>query len=316
MKVFIATPAPRSSTGGNRVTADRWAHLLRALGHQVSVAQDYHGEPSDVLIALHARKSATAIEAFRSLHADRPVILSFTGTDIYGGLSTDRVAQRSIGLATRFVVLQARALDELPEDLKGRTTIIYQSAVAPDPVPAKRGDIFQVCVLAHLRDVKDPLRAAYAARLLPANSRARIVHLGAALTTEMETEAIAEMHKNDRYHWMGMLPRQEALETLARSRLLVLSSKHEGGANVLSEAIAASVPILASRIPGSTGILGDDHPGLFPVGDTESLARLLDRAESDRGFYTKLAARSKSLAPLVHPDRERECWSALLSSLP
>ncbi len=73
----------------------------------------------------------------------------------------------------------------------------------------------------------------------------------------------------------------------------------EGGANVLSEALAASVPILATRIPGSVGILGPEYPGYFPVGDTEALAALLWRAETDRDFRAALRAHIRLLCDLL-----------------
>jgi glycosyltransferase involved in cell wall biosynthesis len=78
-----------------------------------------------------------------------------------------------------------------------------------------------------------------------------------------------------RYGWRGAVPRTEALAVLARSRLLALTSLQEGGANVVSEALAAGVPIVSSAIPGSIGLLGADYPGYFPVGDTEALATVL-----------------------------------------
>lgn len=128
----------------------------------------------------------------------------------------------------------------------------------------------------------------------------------------MERQARAEMKSNPRYRWLGELPRGQALRVLARSRLHVLSSQMEGGANALCEAIACSVPTLASSIPGSVGILGPEYPGYFPVGDTRALARLLRRAETDAKFLGRLRAWSERLQPLVDPDREREAWRRLL----
>jgi glycosyltransferase involved in cell wall biosynthesis len=154
-----------------------------------------------------------------------------------------------------------------------------------------------------------------AARLLPARSRVRVLHVGAALSEEMAEMARAEMAENDRYRWLGELPRWHARRVLARSHLLSLTSEMEGGANVISEAIAASVPVVASRISGSIGLLGTDYPGYFPVGDTEALAALLQRAEQSPPFLAGLQARCAALAPLVEPDRERQTWAALLTEL-
>jgi hypothetical protein len=90
------------------------------------------------------------------------------------------------------------------------------------------------------RDVKDPLLTACAARLLPAGSRVRVVHAGAALDARLEKLARAEDRANPRYRWLGDGPRTRALRLLAGSQLLALTSRLEGGANVVSEAFACS----------------------------------------------------------------------------
>jgi glycosyltransferase involved in cell wall biosynthesis len=89
----------------------------------------------------------------------------------------------------------------------------------------------------------------------------------------------------------------------------------EGGANVLAEAIAASVPILASRIDGNIGILGAAYPGYFDVGNTSQLAQLLTRAETSPGYLAELRTWSKSLAVLAEPAREEQAWSDLICEL-
>jgi glycosyltransferase involved in cell wall biosynthesis len=111
------------------------------------------------------------------------------------------------------------------------------------------------------------------------------------------------------------MPRVDALCELARSELLVLTSRSEGGANVVTEAIAAGVAVLSTRIDGSLGILGDDYPGYFPVGDAPALAALLHRFEVDSRFADELRARVAALRPLVDPARERASWRELVGEL-
>jgi putative glycosyltransferase (TIGR04348 family) len=316
MKIAIVTPAAVGTRHGNRVTALRWARLLRRLGHQVTIREAYEDDGSDVLIALHARRGFAAVQAWQRRRPARPVILALTGTDVYGDIRSDASAKKSLDMADRLVVLQPLAIQELSEHLRAKARVIYQSAPTPKTVAPPHRRHFEVCVLAHLRAVKDPFRAAYAARLLPATSRIRIIHLGASLSAEMEEQAKNEMGENPRYQWLRDVPRARALRILARSRLLVQTSLTEGGANVISEAIAASVPILASAIPGSIGILGRDHPGYFPVGDEAALAALLWRAETDAECYKALKDASRTLRPLVDPVRELAAWQQLLEELP
>jgi glycosyltransferase involved in cell wall biosynthesis len=89
----------------------------------------------------------------------------------------------------------------------------------------------------------------------------------------------------------------------------------EGGANVVSEAIAAGVPVLSTLISGSVGILGADYPGYFPVRDTHALCLLMRQAETEPAFYGALKRRIDDLKPLVDPERERASWQALLAEV-
>jgi glycosyltransferase involved in cell wall biosynthesis len=218
-------------------------------------------------------------------------------------------------LATRLVVLQPAGLAELSETIRIKTRVIFQSAEGPPLSVAPDQSVFQVCVLAHLRPVKDPLRTAFAARLVPSSSKIQVTHLGNALDETLAEAAIKEMAINPRYRWLGERPHAEALRILASSRLMVLTSRLEGGANVISEAIACSVPVISSRISGSIGLLGEEYPGYFPVGDTQALSDLLCRAETDAGFYKSLSSWCDRRAALVNSANERRAWQSLLDEL-
>jgi putative glycosyltransferase (TIGR04348 family) len=315
MRTCLVTPAPSGSRKGNRVTAERWAHLLRNLGHRVTVTVAYRGQRCDLLIALHAFKSYPSIRRFRDERPDDPLILCLTGTDLYGDIHTQPEARTSLELATRLVVLQPLGLDELPQSLRGKGRVIYQSVTVPEARMTPRRDVFEVCLLGHLRPVKDPLRTAWAARLLPASSRLRVLHIGAALSDDLAEQARQEQTDNPRYRWLGERPRRQALRLLSRCRLLVLTSQLEGGANVISEALVLGVPVISSRIAGSLGLLGADYAGYFPVGDTQALADLLLRAESDTDFYDTLCKQCAQRRPLFEPARERQSWQELLREL-
>jgi putative glycosyltransferase (TIGR04348 family) len=315
MRILLVTPAPSGSRKGNRVTAERWARLLRQLGQQVRVAEEYHGQRCDLLIALHAFKSYPSIRRFHSERPGDPLVLCLTGTDLYGDIHSQPEALASLEMATRLVVLQPLGLDELPEPLRGKTRVIYQSVPTPSVTVPPRRDVFEVCVMGHLRPVKDPLRTAWAARLLPASSRVCVLQVGGALSEDLAEKARAEEAGNPRYRWLGERPRSQALRLLARCRLLALTSELEGGANVISEALALSVPVVSSRIAGSLGLLGTDYAGYFPFGDTQALTEVLWRAETDAAFYDALCAQCARRRPLFEPAHERQSWHELLREL-
>ena len=315
MKIALITPAPAQVHTGNRTTADRWARLLSDLGNQVSVQKDWNGEECDLLIALHARRSFPAIQRFRQKHPHSPLVVALTGTDLYGDLENSAEAMCSMELASRIVVLQALGVKAVPESVRPKVRVIYQSLERLSPSPRREESFFQVCILAHLRPVKDPLRTAYAVRELPASSRIQVKHAGAVLDPDFSRQVEEEQRTNPRYQWLGPLAHEAAIDLLSRSHLLALTSQLEGGANVVSEAIAVCTPVISSLIPGSTGILGKDYPGYFPVGDTHALRELLLRAESGDGLYRDLRQRVAGLQPLVSAARERKSWASLLKEL-
>jgi putative glycosyltransferase (TIGR04348 family) len=316
MKISLITPAPKDTRSGNRTTAVRWARLLRSLGHRVDVATRYDDSPADVMIALHAWRSADSVRAWRTRCRQRPLVVGLGGTDIYRFQHSDPdVTLGSMRVADMLVGLHDLVSDAIPEELHGKLRVIYQS-VPPLPrrLPPLR-DTFEVLVVGHLREEKDPMRTAQASRLLPVHSQIRVVHLGMAHGEQWSAAARAEMAENPRYQWRGEVPGWAVRRAMARAPLMVLSSIMEGGANVVSEALVAGVPILASRIDGSVGLLGRDYPGYFPVGDTEALAALLHRAETDVAFLAELRRHCATRAPLFEPAREQQSWHDALQEL-
>ncbi|MDA0999212.1 MAG: selenoneine biosynthesis selenosugar synthase SenB [bacterium] len=314
MKISLISPAGVGSRKGNRVTAARWGRLLRALGHKVKIGLAYEGENCDLLIALHAKRSHGAVTGFRKEYPGRPLIVAMTGTDLYD-IRVSAQAQESIELADRLIVLHQLGAEALPRHLRKKARPIHQSVVPPPGDFSPKKGVFEVCVIGHLRAVKDPFRAAKAAQHLPASSRVQIIHLGGALTEEMAVRAKAEAAANPRYRWLGEVPRWKALRILSRCRLHVLSSEMEGGANAVGEAIACSVPTLSSKIAGSLGLLGADYPGYFPPKDTKALARLLRRAEEDSRFYRELKRKSDRRRRLFAPEQEQKSLQRLLEEL-
>jgi putative glycosyltransferase (TIGR04348 family) len=267
------------------------------------------------MVALHAWRSAEAIARFADRHPGRPLVVALTGTDAYRFIHTEpEPTQRSIALAHRLVGLHARIADTVPPEHRNRVRVIHQSArpgLARDPVRSR----FQVCVAGHLREEKDPLRPAYAVRDLPAASRIRVEHFGSAHGPEWAAAATAEMDRNPRYRWHGEVTYGRLRWAYARSHVLVLPSRMEGGANVISEAVVAGLPVVASRIAGSIGLLGEDYPGYYPVEDTTALRDLLLRVESDAELYAGLSEACAARRALFTPERERAGWASLLAEL-
>lgn len=316
MKISLITPADKQSKGGNRVTALRWAKMLRSAGHRVRVDVDYNGEDADVMIAIHAWRSASAIERYRQRFPDGPLVVGLGGTDVNTFLKTHPESTlRSMEMTDALICLHDLIGEALPVSLRHKLHVVRQSAL-PLASPRKPAiNNFDICVIGHLRAEKDPFRTALAARLLPPSSRIRVIHLGKAHNPEFRQQAKAEMAHNPRYRWQGEVPGWRVRREWCKTRLMVISSTQEGGANVISEATVAGVPIIASDIAGNIGLLGDDYPGYYPVGDEAALARLLERAETDPKFLESLARHGRALKPTFEPAHEREALIRIIHSV-
>ncbi len=83
---------------------------------------------------------------------------------------------------------------------------------------------------------------------------------------------------------------------------------------MVSEAIVAGAPVIVSRIAGNVGLLGDDYPGYFEVGDTKALAGLLLRAETDYASLAELRSYCEELSANFDPAIERRAWSDLIDN--
>ncbi len=314
MNIALVTPAGKGSRAGNRHTALRWAAFLRAAGHRVTVACAWEpDEKADLLLALHARRSHDSISAFAARHPDRPLVVALTGTDLYRDIHVSDEARASLELAHRLIVLQPRGGRELPARLRGKVRVVVQSsATALRQRPVKNG--FRVSVLGHLREEKDSLRALEALAHVPRDAGIHVVQLGAALDEALAARAREATAHDPRYRWLGNVPHARALGWLASSHAMVISSRMEGGANVVCEALRIGVPVLASRIPGNLGMLGSSYPGYFPLGDEHALARLMLRAARDPRFYAALKREVAALRPSVAPLREaRHLVAAVLA---
>ena len=321
--IWIVSPALAKANNGNWQTAKRWAHFLRSQGrYRVSLsdvwppAENDSTDAPDLLIALHARRSASSLAAFHARYPARPGVLVLTGTDLYRDIRTSLEAQAALHQARALVLLQPAGLFELTQhfpELASKASVIYQSA--PTLQPALRGArFFTVTQIGHLRAEKDPATFMRASSLV-ASPKVRMLHIGAALDAELGAMASATAASQPHYRWLGNLAHGAARQRLKRSHLMALTSLMEGGANVIIEAVTSGVPVVASDISGNRGMLGDDYCGYFPTGDALALAQLIERCIREPAFYARLQTQCALRAELFAPAFEQAGLHQLVDNL-
>lgn len=258
------------------------------------------------MVALHARRSRAAIAAWRALAPRRPLVVVLTGTDVYRDVPAgDADARASLEDADRLVVLQEDALAHLPARLRAKARVVHQSAATLRPLARKPARRLHALLVAHLREEKDPATVFAAWRRLPPGVPAHLDVVGAALDPALGAAARALARDDARVRWLGPRPHAWTRQAIKRAHLVVVPSRMEGGANVVVEAVTAGTPVLASRVSGNVGMLGERYAGYFPVGDAEALARRIEALCRDRDLLAALAAQCAARAPRFAPQAER-----------
>lgn len=310
---MIVTPALASANNGNWQTARRWASMLRA-AYRVRLTEHWQRGDEALMIALHARRSADSVAAWRAAHPARPLLLVLTGTDLYRDIAIDADARRSLASADALVVLNELGAHALPPALRGKAHVILQSCSARAPQPRTQRHL-RALMVGHLRDEKDPRTYWRAVQRLAARPDMHFDHIGAALQPELGAEATALTARMPQFRWLGGLPHGTARRHIQAAHVLVHASRMEGGAQVVIEAIRSGTPVLASRIAGNLGLLGADYEGCFEPGDDAALAALLERARDDADMLPRLTARLATRAPLFAPQAEQAALLQLVGGL-
>ena len=307
------TPGTRSANNGNWRTAARWAGMLRSR-YAVILQTQWDGEPADAMIALHAKRSADSVAAYRRARPGGPIAVVLTGTDLYRDLPGNPEARHSLDVAGRIVALQDDALRLLEPEWRVKARVIFQSARSLAKRRKARDRIH--CVAAgHLRVEKDPETLFAAFDLLPGDAPITFRHIGAPLDPALAAAARGLAARDPRYRYSGALPHGLTRAAIAAAHLIVHPSRMEGGANVIVEAVTAGTPVIASRVSGNVGMLGEDYPGYFEAGDAAGLAKLLLAACREPAFLAALGAACARRKALFDPRAEKRAVNGLVAEM-
>lgn len=329
-RIAIVSPALADSNNGNWQTARRW-QLFLSDHFDVRVIKTWEDTAETrqdaALIALHARRSADSIQAWAQSRGTRDghspgLLLALTGTDLYRDIETDETAKRSLDLAEHLIVLQEKGIEKLSENLQQKTSVIFQSTTFRKTL-AKPKRRLKVVMVGHLRDEKMPHTLMEAAVLLRGYGDIYIDHIGGPLDTELARAAQDTMQVCPNYRWLGNLPHGATRTRIQRAHVLVHTSKMEGGAHVIMEAVCSGTPVVASFIDGNIGMLGAGYPGYFPLGNSHALANMLTQLQEEivnpkalppgkSSLYTKLTNHCAERAKLFAPNNEQSQFIRLV----
>jgi putative glycosyltransferase (TIGR04348 family) len=316
--IAIVTPALAVANNGNWQTARRWSRMLSG-AYRTQLLPRWSGERADLLIALHARRSADSIAAWAGQLAEAPLAVVLTGTDLYRDIAVDAQAKQSLQLADRLIVLQEPGVRSLPADLRAKARVVLPSGGARRALK-KTPRHLRAVMVGHLRSEKSPETYFKAARILAERDDILLDHIGAPLDPSLADAARATAADCPQYRWLGALDHEQTLKRIQRAHVLVQASRMEGGAHAVLEAVRTGTPVLASRIDGNLGMLGEDYGGYFRWGNAAQLAAMLVRCRQhggrgEGGLLERLRAQCAARSALFDPARERETLRALVRDL-
>ena len=305
------------ANNGNWQTAQRWARML-GQAYRVHLVSEWHADgpaaDAQIMVALHARRSATSVVAWRNAHPHWPLLLALTGTDLYRDVQHDAAAEHSLALADALLVLNELGPMSLPAALRSKCHVVLQSCTARATL-AKTSRHLRALMVGHLRVEKDPHTYFAAAELLAARSDIWLDHIGAALDPALGAQASALALRNPRYRWLGGLAHAQVRRRIQAAHVLVHPSRMEGGAHVVMEAIRSGTPVISSDIDGNVGLLGADYGGYFPQGDACALAARLVQVRDNPEELDRLRQQVLHRSALFATEREAAALQALLAQL-
>ncbi len=132
--------------------------------------------------------------------------------------------------------------------------------------------------------------------------------------SEQLKQQVADLGLQDCVHFLGTMPPEKLRQPLSAADVFVLSSRNEGWANVLLEAMACGLPVVATDVGGNAEVVPAENLGtIVPFDDQAALQQALDHALSqqwqgdeiiayarDNGWDKRVALLTENFTQLQH----------------
>jgi len=220
------------------------------------------------------------------LRAQVPYVVSLRGGDVPGTEPHLAIFYKVLQPLRRDIFRRAKAISAPSQGLKelSEQTDPFPVQVVPNgvdidlfqPAPQRRAKIPTLLSVGRLHAQKN---VGFLLNLVVAikgrtQVRARIIGDGPERPS-LEATAVA-LGITEFIQFDGWLPREAIREAYQSAIFLVHASSYEGMSNVILEALATGLPVVASKIPGNNELIEDDTNG-FLFEPTTGAAELADR---------------------------------------
>lgn len=248
-------------------------------------------EASDCRIIYANWIGAGAIGALLSSLTGIPLVVSFRGDDGY--LARDRPLWRRV---TKWVTARSAVVAPVSRELAeilielglpkekcflpkfGVDTEMFFPIVDSKPNDPVQINLLFVGSLISRKGLHD-LIDALADKTL---SKIRLTVVGDGPDRQELEQRGTDLGVNERTEWKGLQPPREVARLMRLSDIVCLPSYMEGRPNVVNEAMASGVPVVATRIGGIPDMVAEGETAfLFDPGDVKALRECLLKLASD-----------------------------------
>ena len=292
---------------GAREVDARWVRRLRALVRAARIDVVHTHSP---MVAAGARPALRALP-----RRERPALVGTEHNHWRSYHPATRWANRlTLPLEDVTLAVSDAVRASMPPRLAERTEVVIHG-VDVEAIAGRRGerdaaraelgvseDELLVAVVANLRAEKDyPTMLAAARRLADAREPIRFVSVGQGPLAEQLQEQRDRLDLRGRFDFLGYC--EDPIRVLVAADLFCLSSRFEGLAIALLEALAAGLPVVATRVGGTPSVVTDGREGrLVPPGDPATLAAALAEFR-DPAVRTRSGAAAAERARAFRIDR-------------
>lgn len=149
---------------------------------------------------------------------------------------------------------------------------------------------------AKLVERKDPFALLKAYERMRHRERAAVVFMGDGVLRE-SLERYAREHALGGAHFIGFVNQAAIPKHYAMADVFVLPSTYEPRGAVINEAMAVGLPVVVTDRCGSLGdiVLGGDNAFVYPAGDAEALAKIMDRLTKNEALRARMGQRSREI---------------------
>ncbi|MBM4329179.1 MAG: glycosyltransferase family 4 protein [Deltaproteobacteria bacterium] len=246
---------------------------------------------------------AGLIGALVSLITGKPLVVSFRGDDGY--LARDRRLWRVL---TRSVSARASAIAPVSEEIGA---ILVDLGIPPDKVYLPRfGVDTEMFHPADHNGQRTCSRLLFVGSLIPKKGvQDLLAALAHSSLSQVSLDVVGDgFHRSElesiskrlglvnRVQWLGMRPPDEVAALMRQADILCLPSYTEGKPNVVREAMASGLPVVASRVGGIPEMVKERSTALlYEPGNVEDLRKCVSELVNNDELRRSMGAAARQL---------------------